>query len=63
MLDKAKKFLMIIQLKNKQRVINKQFEKNGLTDEVLEAQIKLNKERNIYDIPDESEFVFEDFVQ
>lgn len=63
MLDKAKKFLKIIQIKNKQKVINKQFEKEGLTDEVLEAQIELNKERNLHDIPDESEFVYEKFVQ
>ena len=63
MLDKAKKFLKIIQLKNKQNAISKQFEKDGLTDEVLEAQIELNSERNACDVPDESEFVYEDFVQ
>ncbi len=63
MLDKAKKFLKTIQIKNKQKVINKQFEKEGLTDEVLEAQIRLNSERNEYDIPDESEFVYEKYIQ
>ncbi len=63
MLDKAKKFLKIIQIKNKQKAINKQFEKDGLTDEVLEAQIELNKERNTYDIPDENELVYEQYVQ
>lgn len=63
MLDKAKKFLKIIQIKNKQKAINKQFEKDGLTDELLEAQVKLNQERHKYDIPDESEFVYGEFVQ
>ena len=33
---KAKQFLHKIQIKNRQRVINKQYEKEGLTDEILE---------------------------
>ena len=63
MLDKAKKFLKIIQLKNKQKDIEKRIAKEGLTDELLEAQVKLNQERHKHDIPDESEFVYGDFVQ
>ena len=63
MLDKAKKFLKSIQLKNKQKSIAKQFQKDGLTDELLEAQVKLNQERHKHDIPDESEFVYREFVQ
>ena len=63
MLDKVKKFLQVIQLKNKQRYIEKKYAEHGLTDEVLEAQVQLNIERNKQDIPDSSNFVYEDFVQ
>lgn len=63
MLDKAKKFLKIIQIKNKQKAINKKFEKEGLTDELLEAQVKLNQKRHKHDIPDEAEFVYGEYVQ
>ena len=46
---KAKRFLHKIQAKNRQRAINKKYEKHGLTDEVLEEQVKLNTFRNLYD--------------
>lgn len=60
---KAKRFLHKIQIKNRQRVINKQYEKEGLSDDVLEKQIEINCLRHELDIPDESKFIFEDFVQ
>ena len=37
--------------------------KFGFTDEVLEKQVAINEERHKHDIPDESEFLFEEFVQ
>lgn len=58
--------LKIIQawnLKREQEKLNKEFEKNGLTDEVLEKQIEINEKRNKLNIPDESEFVNGEFVQ
>lgn len=60
---KAKKFLQKIQLKNKQRIINKQFQKEGLTDDVLEAQIKLNQFKHENDITDSNEIVYKEYVQ
>lgn len=63
MLDKAKMFLQKIQLKNEQRVIDKKFKKEGLSDEVLEKQAALNSKRCLLNIPDESDFVYENFVQ
>lgn len=63
MSDKKEEFLNQIQLKNKQRAIDKQYAKEGLSDEVLDAQIELNQLRNELDIPDESNFIFENFVQ
>ena len=63
MLDASKRFLHKIQLKNEQRVINKQYEEEGLTDDVLEKQVKLNQKRHELDLHDENEFVYENFVQ
>lgn len=63
MFDKAKRYYHHIQLKNKQRVIDKQFEKEGLTDDVLAKQVEVNTMRNELDIPDKNEFIYEEFVQ
>lgn len=57
------KFIKKTNLRNKQREVDKLYEKEGLTDEVLEKQIEINKERHKHDLPDENEFVHEKFVQ
>lgn len=47
-----------------QRLNNILYERDGLTDEVLENQIKINEYRNKYDITDENEIVNDEgFVQ
>ena len=63
MLDKAKRYLTKIQLKNKQRTVDKLYKKHGLTEEVLEKQVEINTLRSELDLPDASEFVYENFVQ
>ena len=50
-------------LKRKQEEVDKLYEEYGLTDEVLDKQIAINKLRHAHDIPDESEKVHEDYVQ
>lgn len=56
------KFIKKINLRNKQRIVNKKYREDGLTDEVLEMQREINGERCRYDIPDDSEGV-DDFCQ
>jgi len=56
------KFIKKINLRNKQRIVNKKYREDGLTDEVLEMQMEINTERFCYDIPDDSEVV-DDFCQ
>lgn len=53
----AEQFLQNIHLKNKQRKINKKYAAEGLTDEVLQMQLEVNKKRNELDIHDPSEVV------
>ena len=52
-----------IKLRNRQRYINKMFEEEGLTNRVLNEQIKINKKRNELNITDKSETIHKDYVQ
>lgn len=63
MLDKIYRVYKATNLKNRQRRIEKRIKEEGLTDEILNEQLKINAERNELDIPDSSEKVFDDFVQ
>ncbi len=56
-------FLRKISLKNKQKQVNKLYEEQGLTSEVLRKQVEINTERSEFDIPDESEMIYLKFVQ
>ena len=47
----------------RQEELNKKYAAEGLTDEILDEQVKLNQLRNEYDIVDESEVIYENFVQ
>ena len=46
-----------------QELINKKYEEQGLTNEILEAQVELNQIRHALDIHDENEELFEEYVQ
>ena len=52
-----------IKLKHKQKKINKQYEKQGLTDEVLDLQQKLNADRHKHNLSDPSKKVYDNYVQ
>ena len=58
----AEQFIHSIHLKNKQRKINKKYVAEGLTDEVLEMQLEVNRLRNLHDIPD-TVYLFDGFSQ
>ena len=46
-----------------QEEINHLYEEKGLTDEILEKQLEVNLIRHDEDIPDETEIVYEKYVQ
>lgn len=62
-LDKKERCLKEVNLRNRQRIIDRKYEEEGLTDEVLALQVALNEERHRLDISDEDDRVFERFVQ
>ena len=65
--SKNENFLQRVNLANRQKEINRMFEEEGLTDEILEKQIEVNKKRNELDIHDPSEVIINedgcDYVQ
>lgn len=64
MKEKLIKFYKKYNLRNRQRKINKKYAEEGLTDEILNEQVKINKERHEYDIVDETELdTLDEFVQ
>ena len=62
-MSKSDKFLQLIKIKNLQRYVDKVYEKEGLTEEVLVKQAEINSLRREYDVSDESKRVFGKFVQ
>lgn len=50
-------------IREAQELINKKYEEQGPTNEIVEAQVELNKIRNALDIHDETETIYEEFVQ
>ena len=59
----SEKFIKKINFRNRQKEINRMFEEEGLTDEILMKQVRLNKERHDEDIHDESEETYREYVQ
>ena len=47
----------------KQKQINELFKEYGLTDEILEKQVEINTKRNKLDICDETEIIYDKYVQ
>ena len=46
-----------------QEKLDKIYDKEGLTDEVLDLQLEINALRHEHDIPDETEMVYKEYVQ
>ena len=63
MLEKIKRVYHEVHIRNRQRAVKRKYAREGLTDEVLEEQVAINRLRNMHDIPDKSNFLFEDYVQ
>ena len=50
-------------INREQKKIKEKIEKEGLTDELLERQVKLNQKRNKHNISDKSKRAYKEFVQ
>ena len=50
-------------LEERQKELNKKYEEQGLTDEILEEQIQINQLRHEHDIPDEKQKIHKEYVQ
>ncbi len=63
MLEKIKRVYHEVHIRNRQRAVERKCAREGLTDEVLDEQVAINRLRNMHDVPDKSNFLFEDYVQ
>ena len=63
MMDKIKKVYYTVNVKNRQRKVNKDFKENGLSDELLEEQISINQLKHEQDIVLDEEKIHENFIQ
>lgn len=61
--EKINRINLTRQLDKKQEKVNELYKKDGLTDEVLEAQLEINHLRNKENIPDTSQTIYKHFVQ
>ena len=59
-MKKHEEFLKRVNLANQQRRINRMFEEEGLTDEVLKKQVEVNTQRHELDLNDGDEVVYVD---
>ena len=59
----VQRFIKKVNLKNRQRKLNKKFEAEGMTEDVLHLQAEINKERYLYNIPDDDSILENDFSQ
>ena len=50
-------------LNKRQKEVNKKYKEEGLTNNVLDAQIAINKKRNELDIPDPNNKIYKKWVQ
>ena len=50
-------------INREQKKIKEKIEKEGLTDELLERQVRLNQKRNKHDISDKTKRIYKRFVQ
>lgn len=55
--------IMSIHLNYQQRQVSKLYKSEGLTDMVLEKQVKINKKRHELNLPDRYEMQYKRFVQ
>lgn len=62
-MEPDERYIESIRLQNKQRYVNKMFEEEGLTNKVLNEQIKINKKRNELNLTDKSEVIHKGYVQ
>jgi len=51
------------ELNKVQEKINKEYEENGLTNDVLDKQVAMNTIRSLLNLPDDKEKIYKEFVQ
>ncbi len=58
-----KQIIITILINLAQALLNKAYNRSGLTDRILQDQIRINELRNKYDIPDKKQINEDGYVQ
>ena len=62
-MEEDERYIESLRLQSRQKQINKMFEEEGLTDEILKEQLEVNRKRNELDLHDPTEEINDEFVQ
>ena len=62
-MEDDERYIENLRLQSRQKAINRMFEEEGLTDEILNEQLEINKRRHELDIHDPTEEIDDKFVQ
>ncbi len=62
-MEEDERYIESLRLQSRQKAINRMFEEEGLTDEILKQQLEINRKRNELDIHDPNHEVNKKFVQ
>lgn len=61
--EKVNRINLTRKLNKLQKKLDKLYNEEGLTDEVLELQLEINKIRHDENIPDTNELIYKNYVQ
>ena len=61
--EKVDRIILIKKLNQKQEIVDELYKKEGLTYQVLDMQLEINKLRNKENIPDPTKTIYKNFVQ
>ena len=62
-MEDDERYIENLRLQSRQKAINRMFEEEGLTDEILKEQLEVNRKRNELDIHDPNHEVNDKYVQ
>ena len=61
--EKIDRIKLIKELDKKQEIVNQLYEEQGLTDEILDLQLEINKKRHENNITNPKELTYKNYVQ
>lgn len=61
--EKIERIKLVKELNKKQKIVDKLYEEQGLTEEILNLQLEINQKRHEANITDHKEVIYKNYVQ